>query len=790
MTGAVRPDASGPAPGPDTGEGLAALLESISDAFFAVDADWRFTYVNGGAERFWRRSRADLLGRGFWEAFPQAGDSENGRALERAMRERATVVWESRSPMHGTWLQARAYPAANGGLSVFFQDVEERKRVEAERVRLMAELQAANGQLRDQQRELELSNQQLQEQAVALEARAEELQATAAHLEEQIEAADRSAAALGASDARYRALLSSIDAGFCVIAVLVDDAQRPVDYQFLETNPAFVRQGGFGDPVGRRMSEIAPSGHEFWYATYGRVAATGEPARLTHDAPALGRVYDVFAYRVDDPAQRHVAVLFTDVTAAHGAARERERLLAESERARAEAEAARSAAEAAARAKAEFLATMSHEIRTPINAIVGYTQLLELGIPDPATPAQQQQLTRVTASAQHLLGLVNDVLDVAKIDAGELRVAREHAATGPAVAAALALVRPLSGERGVRLVGGRAGDPGHPDDPAGVPYVGDEARVRQILVNLLSNAVKFTPAGGTVAVAVGTAGEAPLAVRVEGAGPWAYVRVADTGVGIPPAQQAAVFEPFVQVEAGHTRAVGGTGLGLTISRRLARLMGGDLTLESAPGVGSTFTLWLPATGIAAAGGPEAAESPAARGERAGLPGAGWRVHGLAEIGRALREATDVILEAYAATLRADPAVPLARAMRQAQLEDHAITLLADLAQSLVILADAGEDAAALMGDGTAIQRAVAEAHGARRCAQGWDEPAVRRDHAVLHDVVERAVRARVASRAGDVSEELRVLTQLQARIEALSVAAYRHACAAAEAGDAAEAPAD
>ncbi len=159
-------------------------------------------------------------------------------------------------------------------------------------------------------------------------------------------------------------------------------------------------------------------------------------------------------------------------------------------------------------------------------------------------------------------------------------------------------------------------------------------------MNLLSNAVKFTPAGGTVTVTGGAADATPPAARVEGAGPWVYVRVADTGVGIAPEQQAAVFEPFVQVgvrgqgvqggngaqqgarqgagTGAYPRTQGGRGLGLSISRRLARLMGGDLTLESAPGAGSAFTLWLPAAGVSAAGG---AESAAARGERAGLPGA-------------------------------------------------------------------------------------------------------------------------------------------------------------------------
>jgi signal transduction histidine kinase len=157
---------------------------------------------------------------------------------------------------------------------------------------------------------------------------------------------------------------------------------------------------------------------------------------------------------------------------------ERERLLAETEAARLEAA-------AASQAKSGFLATMSHELRTPVNAVIGYAQLLELGLAGPLTEQQRAYLERLARSSHHLLGLVDDVLDLSKIEAGETRILRADGTTGPPVGAALDVVAPAAAARGVRLVDARA-------EEAGVPFVGDEDRVRQVVVNLLSNAVKFT----------------------------------------------------------------------------------------------------------------------------------------------------------------------------------------------------------------------------------------------------------------------------------------------------------
>jgi signal transduction histidine kinase len=249
-------------------------------------------------------------------------------------------------------------------------------------------------------------------------------------------------------------------------------------------------------------------------------------------------------------------------------------------------------AEAASNAKSDFLAKMSHEIRTPINAMMGYAELLEMGISGPVTDAQAKQLARIRASGEHLTSLVNEMLDLAKIEAGRMAVDPISAITGDVAEAALAAIRPQAAAKGVELSSAPAGNP-----RAG--YVGDPQRVQQILINLLSNAVKFTAPGGSVVVkCTNHFGRGPGTPDADVE--WACISVEDTGLGIAQEDLERIFQPFMQVENGYTRAHGGTGLGLTISRSLAQIMGGDITVESVLGRGSRFTLWLPAPNFALA----------------------------------------------------------------------------------------------------------------------------------------------------------------------------------------------
>jgi PAS domain S-box-containing protein len=376
--------------------------------------------------------------------------------------------------------------------------------------------------------------------------------------------------ALRQSDARYRTLFDSIDEGFCVIEVLFDGGERPVDYRFLEANPAFAKHTGLPpDAVGRTARELLPGLEEHWYQAYGRVALTGDASRFESGSEAMGRWFDVFAFRVDEPEQRHVAILFMDVTEYRQAELERAALLRDAQAARAEAEAAN-------RAKADFLASMSHELRTPLNAIGGYVELLDMGIHGPLAEAQRGALARITANQRHLLTLINDILSFARLEAGSIEFDLGALSAQEVLASVESLVAPQAEARGVAYTS-------EPCDPS-LRFLGDAERVRQVLLNLVGNAIKFTREGGWVVLSC-------AADEV-----WVELRVRDNGVGIPPEEQERIFDPFQQVGRRLSQPQEGVGLGLAISRDLARGMAGDLTVQSAPGEGSVFTLRLPREG--------------------------------------------------------------------------------------------------------------------------------------------------------------------------------------------------
>lgn len=236
---------------------------------------------------------------------------------------------------------------------------------------------------------------------------------------------------------------------------------------------------------------------------------------------------------------------------------------------------ARDAAETASRAKSDFLAAMSHELRTPLNAIGGYTELMEMGLRGPVTPEQRKDLTRIRVSQQHLLGLVGRILDLSRIERGEVVYERASIAIDPLLIGLEDLVFPQANAKQQTL----HYRPAEHD----LVVIADREKLRQIVINLLSNAIRHSPSGGEITISAERAD-----LKLIG------IIVSDSGPGIPVDQQEAIFEPFVQLDRSFTSSVEGVGLGLAISRDLARGMGGDLTVASVPGQGARFTLTLPA----------------------------------------------------------------------------------------------------------------------------------------------------------------------------------------------------
>jgi signal transduction histidine kinase/CheY-like chemotaxis protein len=259
-----------------------------------------------------------------------------------------------------------------------------------------------------------------------------------------------------------------------------------------------------------------------------------------------------------------------------------------------ELERARGDAETANRAKSTFLANMSHELRTPLNAIIGYSEMIAEDMQDEGQQEHVPDLNKINNAGRHLLALINDVLDLSKIEAGRMDLYLEHFEVEPLLTEVVETARPLVGKNSNQFVTNF-----EPNLGAGRA---DITKVRQALFNLLSNAAKFTENGTITLAARRDSGEK---------GELLIFSVADTGIGIPPEKLESIFEEFAQAEDHTTRNYGGTGLGLSISRRFAQMMGGDISLESVVGEGSTFTLSVPVS-VEAIADPEASSDERAQ----------------------------------------------------------------------------------------------------------------------------------------------------------------------------------
>ncbi len=488
------------------------------------------------------------------------------------------------------------------------------------------------------------------------------------------------------SEERYHKLFNSLLAGFSLNEVICDEAGKPIDYRFLEVNPAFERLTGLraGELIGRTVREVLPNIEPVWIERFGTVALTGEPTQLTNYSQDLGRYYQVSAYC---PTPGQFAILFDDITqrvqaeeivrvseaslkeaqklakignwkwnlatnelvfsdevyAIHGLKQNGQRwkpqdilqfvhpedreslvqlgealaqgsapgpteyriltpegtpkhLIAQgsrvldengqtshifgtvqdiTERKQAENDRlAREAAEQASAAKSEFLSRMSHELRTPMNSILGFAQLLEMGTKGTLTPTQRAWNSQILKGGQHLLKLINEVLDITRIEAGHWEMSSEPVEVAQVAGEVLDLILPLSSERQIWI---------HTESIAGQPVylTADKQRLKQVLLNLLSNAIKYNFVGGKVWL-----------TWERKANGWWRIRVRNTGSGISPEKQAQLFQPFERLWA-EQRGEEGTGLGLYLSKRLVELMGGRIGFENTVGTGVIFWVELP-----------------------------------------------------------------------------------------------------------------------------------------------------------------------------------------------------
>lgn len=333
-----------------------------------------------------------------------------------------------------------------------------------------------------------------------------------------------------------------------------------------------VREGGVGETARRRelvvvpdvFAEGSPMVHRDWWRRHGLSSFVGIP--VTSGETLVGVLtLEASAPSVIGEEER---VLLTAVASQAAAATRNARLYEQ-------AEAARQAAEQAARVKDEFLATMSHELRTPLNAILGLSEALQEEVLGPLTPAQHKATVTVKSSGEHLLALINDILDLARIASGAKPLDTEAFETGRLVDAAVGMISSAAAARGIAVEVTIA--------PGCETVVADERRLKQILINLLSNATKFTPNGGRIGVEVEREpGSAGIRFTV-----W------DTGIGIALADQHRLFQPFAQLDSELHRRYPGAGLGLALSRRLAELHGGTIEVESDVGRGARFSVTLP-----------------------------------------------------------------------------------------------------------------------------------------------------------------------------------------------------
>ncbi len=586
-------------------ERLAITMNSIADAVITIDAGGRITYLNPAAEELtgWPAREAtgkplenvafvvtvDAGSRSLYEDLLHRRIAEVTRGARADERADMTLVSRNGRQLYVDAIarQLRDATGEPAGAVIALRDISDRKRAET--------------QLAEAHRRVQAQAAELEQQVEEAQTLTEELEQTNDHLQEANVEAESARVEIETLNRVGSALASELDVGKIVQAV-TDAATKLTNAQFGAFFYNVVDQQGekltlytlsgapreafehFGHP--RATPVFAPTFHGTAIVRsdditkdprYGQMEPhhgmpPGHlPVRSYLAVPVMSRTGEVigglFFGHADVGVFTGRAERVASGIAAWAAVAMDNARLYEAERS------ARAEAEKANKAKAEFLANMSHELRTPLNAIGGYAELIATEIRGPVNEQQRADLERIKRNQHHLLSLINDILNFAKIEAGRVRFDLKDISVNEVLGQLEALVAPQLQEKALRYSYQCC-------EPTYTAHV-DPERLQQILLNLLSNAIKFTPAGGDVRVDCTSTQD------------FMEVRVRDTGVGIPADKLEQIFEPFVQLDRGQSALTVGTGLGLAISRDLARAMGGELTAESRLDSGSTFTLSIP-----------------------------------------------------------------------------------------------------------------------------------------------------------------------------------------------------
>jgi PAS domain S-box-containing protein len=514
---------------------LERVLDNLPDAASVFDPEWRWTYVNPSAARILLTLGVDpsqAIGKVLWDRLPALRGTRFETETLRAVRESTVVEYEEYIPALDAWTENSIVPLT-GAVMVFSRDVTRRKR-EQQGAQLLGDASRVLASTLDYEKTLE---------AVA--------RLAVGGL------ADWCAVDLADPDGKVRQVVVSHR----------DEAKIKWAKELNKRYPP-----DHSGPTG--VGHVIRTGHAELYADISDTMLVA--AARDSDHLAIMRELQIkSALIVPMIARGRTLGALTLISSDSG------RRYDEADQALAMELATRAAlaidnaqlyrsALAASESKSAFLATMSHELRTPLNAIIGYQSLLAEGIDGRLNEPQLVQLSRIRSSADHLLGLIDEVLTFSRVDAGKEMVRREEVRLAPIVAEALAMVTPLAESKGLKLR----------NQTADADLLTDGGKVRQILLNLLSNAIKFSDDGEII-------------VRSRLDRDSVAVSIIDPGIGISAENVARIFDPFWQVEQRSTRRVGGTGLGLSVSRSLARLLGGDVSVESQVDRGSTFTVTLP-----------------------------------------------------------------------------------------------------------------------------------------------------------------------------------------------------